>query len=133
MAFYNYCIDLSWQVAWFYYGDYDISVIREASKFARASTECNFDELNYILTLSRDLKLRKVYRDFFNHELTALIREKYNYIKHRGTLHFKGLGVQYDYLGISFGNERIPMLVNEEIDIESWKNKFTREILNKRN
>lgn len=121
LAFYNYCIDLSWQVAWFYYGDCNYNVIQDSSKFAKASTKCTFDELNYILTLSQDLKLRKNYRDFFNNELTAMLREKYNYIKHRGTLHFDGLGKQYEYLGIKVADKRPRMLVKEVVEVDVLK------------
>lgn len=121
LAFYNYCIDLSWQVSWFLYGDFGMEIIEDSSKFSKVSTQCTFDELNYILTLSRDLKSRKIYRDFFNHKLTAELREKYNLIKHRGTLHFNGLGIQYEHIGIQI-NGKIPrMLVNEVVEVDRLK------------
>jgi hypothetical protein len=124
LAFYNYCIDLSWQVSWFFYGDYGRDIIEDTSKFSKASTRCTFDELNYILTLARDLKSRNIYREFFNHKLTVDLREKYNHIKHRGSLHFKGLGVQYENIGIRINGETHRMLVNEVVEVDCLKDKL---------
>ncbi|WP_342549995.1 hypothetical protein NST69_15565 [Paenibacillus sp. FSL P2-0089] len=121
LAFYNYSIDLSWQVSWFLYGDFGVEIIEDSSKFSKISTLCTFDELNYLLTLSRDYKSRKIYRDFFNHKLTVELREKYNLIKHRGSLHFNGLGIQYEHIGIQI-NGKIPrMLVNEVVEVDHLK------------
>lgn len=124
LAFYNYCIDISWQVCWFYYGDYGWDIIEDQSKFSKASTKCTFDELNYILTLARDIKSRNIYREFFNDNLTVELRGKYNLVKHRGSLHFEGLGVQYENIGIRINGETPKMLVNEVVNIDRLKDKL---------
>ncbi|MFE6076926.1 hypothetical protein ACFVQB_20910 [Paenibacillus sp. NPDC057886] len=126
LAFYNYCIDISWQVSWFFYGDYGRDIIEDNSKFAKASTKCTFDELNYILTLARDIKSRNIYREFFNHKLTVDLREKYNLVKHRGSLHFKGLGIQYENIGIRINGETPKMLTNEVVEVDLLKDQLIK-------
>lgn len=124
LAFYNYCIDLSWQVVWVYYIEDKYEIINDEKEFLRAMNRCKLPELSYELTLLRKIKIRDHIVGFFDMHLTKLIREKYNYIKHRGTFYFEGLGRNSKRFSITVDNFAPKMLSREEWDINEWKSKL---------
>lgn len=133
LAYYNYCIDLSWQVLWYFYGENDLGLIIDENRFFNSASKCNFEELTYKLTLAKEFKIRERLKSFFNSNLTREIRDMYNYLKHRGSTYTEGLGVQYEHLAVSVGYENPDGSVNEikhrmltrrTLDISSWQEKL---------
>jgi hypothetical protein len=55
---------------------------------------------------------------FKSSKLTENIRKKYNYLKHRGTFEFEGLGVIQKCSMASVNGVSLPFLRREEIDIK---------------
>ena len=71
--YYNICIDLSWQVLWYYVGSKDISIINDKTRYNYEAQGCNLESLNYRLHLAKQEKLRTIINDFFNSDLVMEI------------------------------------------------------------
>lgn len=127
LIFYNIAVDYSWQVLWLYYMT-DLNAHTPTSKlYEKAIEECNYEELILGLTLERDFKMRdNIVKPFFQKNSSYLkIRPMYNYLKHRGTYHFDGLGMNRKKM--MFGLVRngqpvdLPIVFRKEMDIESTR------------
>lgn len=123
LAFYNYCIDLSWQVVWFNISDDTFRFIKD-NAYDDYANECDFDTLILKLKMFKKEYLKRHIIKFRTNEITEYIRKRYNYLKHRGTFQFDGLGVpQRNSIG-SVNGISLPFLRREEIDIDELKNKL---------
>jgi len=123
LIYYNIAVDFSWQVLWLYYNIDLIGRLPTNELYQESLKECNYEALLLRLTLSKDIKMRdEIVRKYFDKSLIyRKIREKYNYLKHRGTYHFNGLGMNYDSLFCSIQGKRFPLICRKEIDILSTK------------
>ncbi|NMD72433.1 hypothetical protein HHO41_19365 [Bacillus sp. DNRA2] len=124
LAYYNYSIDLSWQVLYFYFGDKDYGVLQDKKRYEQLSKECNEQNLRLQLWFHNQKKLSKYVFDFFNDQKTKEIREIYNYLKHRGTFYIDGLGENDEFLPINLNGSRLRMINREEVDLSEWKEKL---------
>ncbi|AKN31112.1 hypothetical protein Ccar_09705 [Clostridium carboxidivorans P7] len=123
MIYYNTCISLSWQVLWLYL-DYNLEgKLPENKLYYKSIKKCNFNELLYRLTLAKEIKLRDYYvKGFLENPLVKYIRQKYNYLKHRGTYYFSFLGLNdSSSMMFSIDNKTIPMISRISVDTEKWK------------
>ncbi|MCY9093403.1 hypothetical protein P9C69_15620 [Bacillus subtilis] len=139
LAFYNYSIDLTWQVAWYYLGD-DSYLLQENSElhtwFAK---QCTYPKLLNLIkyrksfvwssTYQNSKLLENLITDFFNADYTLEIREIYNYMKHKGSLHINTLGYQYNKTAIGLDTEGeetyFPSLITKrDIDLDIWVEKL---------
>lgn len=119
ISYYNYCIDLSWQVLWLYYNPSVIEYsIHKRKDYLKATQNCNLENLKYNLALAKENKLSEHVESFFTKNLTQCIREKYNYIKHRGTYHIDDLGENYKESMMDFGGFKLPLLYREELNLD---------------
>lgn len=120
ISYYNYCIDLSWQVLWLYYNHSTIEYsIHKRKDYLQATKYCNLEALKYHLWLAKQNKLSEYVEMFFRKDTTQSIREKYNYIKHRGTYHIHGLGENYKESMLRYNGFRLPLLYREELNLDS--------------
>lgn len=129
LAFYNYAIDLTWQVAWFYVGDNSYLFMEKPELYDTFAKKCTKEALFNKLSMYRKEHIRIHINDFFNLELTTSIRNVYNYVKHRGTLYTRGLGEQYSNFMLFFqdsdGEEYIPKMITREVfDLNEWHSKL---------
>ncbi|MCY9014397.1 hypothetical protein [Bacillus inaquosorum] len=125
LALYNYCIDLSWQVLYLYHGDSHFGVVQDEKYYLQATKDCDQESLKGRLVLIA--KRKEIYdyvMNFFNEPLTKEIREAYNYIKHRGTFHIEGLGLNENVVPIGMDGTQLKMINRRSINIEDWKNKL---------
>lgn len=125
LAFYNYAIDLTWQVAWFYVGDSSYLFMENQQLYDQFAKKCNKECLFDKLSMYRKDYIKSHLIDFFNQELTFSIREIYNYVKHRGTLYTSGLGIQYRNSMFSIknidGEEYNPTMITRKVlDVDEW-------------
>jgi len=125
LALYNYCIDLSWQMVYLYHGDAHFGVIQLEEYYLQASKDCDYESLKgrLVKVNKRDGLFEYIDR-FFNDELTKEIRQAYNYIKHRGTYHIEGLGLNQDTVPIGLDGHQLKMLKRKSISIDEWKEKL---------
>jgi len=128
LNFYNFAIDLSWQVLFYYASDNSLYFLSSPKSYDKYSNLCNYETLVNRLQYRKELGLLHITKTFYNNSLVRELRELYNYLKHRGTLHFEGLGEQYDrpYMAVEIEGENIAynMFVKREITIEELKNKL---------
>lgn len=128
LIYYNIAVDYSWQVLWLYYDKF-LNGLNPTSKLYEASIkDCNYEELLFGLTLCNDLKMRDcIVKPFFG-KCTSFqqIRPLYNYLKHRGTFYFDGLGENNSHMMFKYeknGSEIDLTIVNrKEINIDKTKN-----------
>lgn len=125
LLYYNICIDLSWQVLWLYLDPNAKGKLPNNDLYYKLIKECNYEELLLRLTLAKQIKLRDYFIiDFFNKSLTQDIREKYNYLKHRGRYHYEGLGLNDNSMFMGINGKTIPMVSRYELDINDMKEKL---------
>ncbi|MDL2258101.1 hypothetical protein LJC34_03990 [Oscillospiraceae bacterium OttesenSCG-928-G22] len=127
LIYYNIAVDYSWQVLWLYYNDWIAQELPTSELYKDSIKDCNYDELLLGLTLKRDFKMRdNIVKPFFSkNPYYQQIRPKYNYLKHRGTYHFEGLGLNDTNMmfsvNISGKEVQPPLIARERLDIASMK------------
>lgn len=92
------------------------------------------EEINYLISLNKSntqfQELQNTRKSLENEIQLKQIRQKYNYIKHRGTYHIKGLGgnnrTSFESLGLKVS---VHLYENNEIDDCSPKQQVHRETL----
>ncbi|WP_195238708.1 hypothetical protein [Romboutsia sp. 1001285H_161024_C4] len=120
ISYYNYCIDLSWQVLWLYYNPNIIEYsIHKREDYLNATKDCNLEGLKLRLALAKQNKLSTYAEDFFNKKTTQCIRKKYNYIKHRGIYHIDGLGANDKESLLNHNGFKLPLLYREELNLDN--------------
>lgn len=98
---YNTCRDLCLQVVWTYIQPSSLESLAQ-NLYRDTEKECNSEtvhkKLNKLIEEGRtDLKpLKKLISKFENDKHITAVRDMCNYIKHRGTIHFDGLGDNLD-------------------------------------
>lgn len=122
ISYYNYCIDLSWQVLWLYYNpEINNYSVHSREDYISSTRNCTLEALEYPLNLAKQEKLYERVLEFFNKETTSRIRTRYNYIKHRGVYHIDGMGENYKESLMSYDGRHLPLLYREELDLEEMK------------
>lgn len=125
LAHYNYAIDLSWQVIWFYLGDNSYLFMERPELYEKYSTLCNEKSLYFKLDICKFDYLKKHIISFFNADSTTKLREIYNYVKHRGSLHTEELGDKFSHYRISYQVGDIkyqpPMITRKSFDLDEFK------------
>lgn len=128
LSFYNYAIDLSWQVVWFHLGDNSYLFMEKQDYYNKYSGLCTFPSLLEVIALRGRESFRQHLISFNNNPLTLEVRQLYNYVKHRGSLDTRGLGERYNNMMMGFvsnGLEFVPkMITRKEFDLELWKEKL---------
>lgn len=121
LASYNYCIDLSWQVAWFYCAPDDAyDLIDNEKVYIDYCKQCTFEALSLKLKLGRRFEVFRHLNDFLSSEITVRVRSEYNYIKHRGAYYTPGVGEQRPYMFGSVNGERLKVLTKNIFDVNEW-------------
>lgn len=122
LNFYNFAIDLSWQVLFFYTSDNSLYFLCKEGAYDKYSGLCNYDRVLKMLEYRKEYSLIYKLKSFRDNDLVQRLRKLYNYLKHRGTIHFQGLGEQYDkpYMTVNIEGKDITynMFVKHEVAIE---------------
>lgn len=125
LSLYNYCIDLSWQMVYLYHGDAHFGVVQFEEYYLQASKDCNYESLQgRLVKVNKKKSLFEKINSFFNDDLTKEVRQTYNYIKHRGTYHIEGLGVNQDSVPIDLNGHKLKMIKRKSISIDQEKEKL---------
>lgn len=125
LATYNYCIDLSWQVAWFYCApDKYYGLIDNEEKYLNYCKECNYSALRVQLELGRRDGLLEFLDLFQTIDIVKRVRSEYNYMKHRGSYYVPGLGKQYSHMLASVDGTHFKMITRNEFGVEDWQGKL---------
>ena len=122
---YNVCMDLSWQVIWLAFDDTGLDLLYSEKILEKTLKKCRWDNLEKRLKAKDQSELWNCTEKFFKDELTQYIREKYDYFKHHGTFHIKGLGINPGNLMFSFQGHRFKRFHKCEIDIDEWIEKLS--------
>lgn len=120
LIYYNISIDLSWQVLWMYTEENNLGLIYDDKYLNKVLRKCNYQELLYRLHLGRKNDLIDIINKFNLFIEKNGMREKYNYLKHRGVYYYPGLGVNDNEMIMSLNNFTPKMLNRLEIEISSW-------------
>lgn len=127
LIFYNIAVDYSWQTLWLYYNKGLNKHTPDSKLYEKAIEDCCYDELLLGLTLERDFKMRDgIVKPFFDKNISyKKIRPMYNYLKHRGTYHFDGLGMNPSRMMFRFNRNGsqvdLPLVTRKEMNIETTK------------
>ncbi|MDR7079682.1 hypothetical protein J2Y03_004740 [Neobacillus niacini] len=82
LSFYNYAIDLSWQVIWFYLGDNSYLFMEKQDYYNKYSQMCTFPSLLEMVDLRDRQDFMQHLVAFNSNELTHEVRKLYNYVTH---------------------------------------------------
>lgn len=105
LSYYNYAIDLSWQVLFLFSGSNNYKILLNLEEQDKYLRTCNFESLSYQLVLSKNRKLLSTIKTFFYNEKTVELRELYNYLKHRGTFDIIGINkIRINKFPLDFGD-----------------------------
>ena len=112
---YNTCKDLCLQVVWAYIQPSSLESLAQ-NLYRNTEKECNSEtvhkELKRLIKEGRtDLKpLKKLLGKFENDKYITDVRDMCNYIKHRGTIHFDGLGDNLDKMLLTVNGQVVRSL-----------------------
>lgn len=115
---YAICLDLSWQVIWAYFQPSSLKYLLE-NNYEEMEKNCTSEvvhsQLNCVTGMhgmGEDIsrKVNDLLTGFENDEKTIKLRNMYNYIKHRGTLHIEGLGDNESTMNYTINGKTIPKL-----------------------
>lgn len=136
---YSICLDLSWQVVWAYIQPSSFEYLTK-SKYIEMEKECTRENIHLQLNcaisqngsgVSKATKLKQILIDFDEDTDVIKLRSIYNLLKHQGTIHFDGLGIQLDTMSLSVNNRTIPLLSRKTFTLEeiesllyNYHNKF---------
>ena len=123
LANYNYCVDLSWQALYLYHGNKSFDVL-QAECYRKTIEEFRFYKLKE--RLGKNSILYQEVEDFLNDPLISEIRTFYNRVKHAGSIHIEGLGINDDSLLRKEGNYELRVLSRKEVNIEKMKQKLMK-------
>lgn len=128
LSYYNYALDYSWQVVYFYISSNSNLDLIYANLYTKLSKECTLDTVNSMLNFAKSLAeddkkdtidyLKNHINSFFAKSNTEYIRETYNYLKHRGMIYPEGYKNYFDYLSISLGDTKLNKLPSKKISSE---------------
>lgn len=128
LNFYYFAIDLSWQVIYYYSFDSSYYFLCDQNEYDKYGKSCNYDNVLRALEYRNDYAILDILKDFSNNDLVLELRNLYNYMKHRGTIHFEGLGQQYSQpmFQVKVGNENITfgLFTKREQKIDELKSKL---------
>lgn len=123
---YSICLDLSWQVIWSYIQPSSFEYLIK-QQYKEIEKDCTRDsvlaQLNCIIAqnsygIVSAEKLKELLISFDNDPIVLKVRELNNMLKHRGMVHFIGLGSNPNKMLASIDHKSIPILSRPEYKIE---------------
>ena len=124
---YAICLDLSWQVIWAYVQPASFEYLL-SNEHKKMENECNRDNLKAQLDCAisqRNLKavrIKQIMVEFDNDTDVKRLRTLYNSLKHRGIIHFEGLGANFKTMMMQVEGKNIQTLSREEYTVETVEN-----------
>lgn len=121
---YAICLDLSWQAIWAYVQPGSFEYLSK-NEYKEMEGDCERDNLIRLLNCAiaqRNVKVERI-KDimlkFDNDEDVKRLRTLYNSLKHRGTIHFVGLGENAKTMMMKVDGKSISRLSREEYTVEA--------------
>ncbi len=123
---YAICLDISWQVVWAYIQPSSLEYLMK-QKYKDMEKECTRDsilaQLKCIISqngygIFEAQKLLDIITRFDNDKETIKLRSIYNMIKHRGIIHYEGLGENFKEFSLSVNGKTLPMLHRKSYTVE---------------
>lgn len=127
---YAICLDLSWQVIWAYVQPASLDYLMN-QKYKDMEKECTRDSLKAQLDcaialhgtgITKAERLKEIFENFDNDSDVRELRRVYNTVKHQGTIHIEGLGLNDEHMMIVIGDDAPPMLHRESFSVEQIEN-----------
>ncbi|MFB5191999.1 hypothetical protein [Alicyclobacillus fastidiosus] len=118
---FNACIDFSWQATWLYVQEESLDLLYD-DLLEKAAKEFDLEKLLCQLTLAREFKLRDHITNYFNS--VQVFREKYNYLKHRGTFYIPGIGSNDGTTGFKYNEIDLHAFRRRELNFKSWEHEL---------
>lgn len=120
---YALCLDMSWQVIWAFIqpASFEYIIKNEYKNMEKVCTSENVHlQLNCAVSQGMDKAraIKNLLLNFENDEDVKEVRTLYNSIKHHGTIHIKGLGINFSSLMITVEGVSVKTLNREEFSIE---------------
>lgn len=123
---YGISLDLCWQIIWANFQSSSMEILLKG-EFEKMEKYCTNKELNnrlnYCISMEGNggkvaLKIKKLLNEFTNKKTIKDLRDVYNYIKHRGTIHIEGLGNNYDRLPFDINDIDIPKINRKSYSLD---------------
>lgn len=120
---YAICLDLSWQVIWAYIQPASLEYLLNDG-YKKMENECNRENLHAQLDCAisqknmKAEKIKQIMDDFDSDEDIIKLRTIYNSLKHRGIIHFEGLGENFKTMMSRVKGKEIRILSRTEYTIE---------------
>lgn len=124
---YAICLDLSWQVIWAYIQPASFEYLCK-NEYKKLERDCERDSLLSQLDCAiaqKSIKagrIKNIMTNFDNDSDVINLRALYNSLKHRGTIHFVGLGTNDKTMPAYVQNKNISILSREEYTIDEVEN-----------
>lgn len=124
---YAICLDLSWQVIWAYIQPASFEYLSK-NEYKKMERECERDSLLAQLDCAiaqksiKAERIKNIMTNFDNDKDVIKLRTLYNSLKHRGTIHFVGLGANDKTMLLQVKNKHISILSREEYTVEEVEN-----------
>lgn len=121
---YAICLDLSWQVIWAYIQPASFEYLL-TNKHKKMENECNRDNLKAQLDCAisqkklEAVRIKHIMVEFDDDMDVKKLRTLYNSLKHRGIIHFEGLGENSKTMMMQVEGKGIPILCREEYTVET--------------
>lgn len=124
---YAICLDLSWQVIWAYIQPASFEYLSK-NEYKKMERDCERDVLLAQLDCAiaqKNLKaerIKSIMTNFDNDKDVMKLRTLYNSLKHRGTIHFVGLGANDKTMLLQVQGKNISILSREEYTVDEIEN-----------
>ncbi len=124
---YAICLDLSWQVIWAYIQPASFEYLSK-NRYEKMERDCERDSLLEQLNCAiaqKSMKaeqIKDIMTDFDNDKDVIKLRTLYNSLKHRGTIHFVGLGANDKTMLLQVQGKNISILSRKEYTVDEVEN-----------
>lgn len=131
---YAIALDMSWQVVWAYIQPASLEYLFN-NEYKKMEKECDRDnllaQLDCIISqgapgFTEAERLKKIVVDFDNDKDVLKLRSLYNKIKHQGTIHFEGLGLNEETMMFSINGYAPKMLNRDSYSIQDIEELLVR-------
>lgn len=120
---YALCLDMSWQVIWAFIQPASFEYLMKKN-YKNMEKECTRENVHIQLNcavsqgVDKARAIKNLLLDFENDEDVKEVRNLYNSIKHHGTIHIKGLGMNFSSLIIGVEGISVETLNRKEFSVE---------------
>lgn len=119
--------DLSWQVYWFkYIVKPNKKIVTTERYYDKLSGKCNYRDLKRKLNEKGKTSVVEYLQSYNDNEFWKKLRKSYNYIKHSGAYHVRGLGINPKKGIFEIDGERPSLISRHDFDVDEWTDDLIR-------